>query len=90
MDTLGWSLLGLGIWIAVSLAIPLFATLISKPVDRDEAHWYVGLAWLWPILVPFLIISLPFWGITEYANWLPTREDGKSPDGRPLEGRVVE
>lgn len=77
MSTLGWSLLGLAIWIAVSLAIPLVAALIMKPADEEEARWYVGLAWLWPVLGPFLLLAAPVILLSMYADFLPTLEKEK-------------
>lgn len=89
MGTLGWSLTGLGIWAAVSLCLPVMLSLVVKPVDRNEANWYVALAWLWPLLGPLLLIALPFYLLSVYAEKLPTLEQDHDKEDA-VQGRVVE
>ena len=93
MNTLGWCLLGAGIYVFVALAIPMVTALVfERPPTKDDAHLLVGLSWLWPVLGPLLLagmcIALPIIGLISYSEWLVGKP--KQEEEKPIQGKVVE
>lgn len=95
MSTLGWSLTGAGIWVFVSLTIPLVIALFERPMSKEDAHLTVGLSWLWPVLGPLMGLALMVVGIITGVTWLGKQYAalimGEQPEKeeKAVEGKVV-
>lgn len=60
MSTLGWCLLGAGIYVFVAVTFPLLVRLGSDTLTRDDALILVGVSWAWPVAVPVLAACILF------------------------------